>query len=172
MITTMLFSWPGYQSPVQVWRDFASCLWHDFLNQMVRGMTTNIVHVKFIDGRQDFVWQGEVSPAVWDMTSSTRYEPENSRDDHKFSREVHWLPARLRQGKISPVSYLWRDFFDQSVRGMTTNVFHVLFTDYRQDFARARFRQLFVTWLPRPEASRDDHKCFPREVYWLPATLC
>ena len=138
---------------------------------------------------------GEISPVVWDMTSSTRYRPENSRDDHKcfhvrfIDYRQGFARARFRQLVICDMtsstrvfegwpqmfftwgllitrktlpgrdfaSYLWHDFFDQSVQPMTTNVFHVRFIDYRQDFARARFRQLFVTWLPRPEGSRNDH---------------
>ena len=117
---------------------------------------------------------GEISPVVWDMTSSTRYRPENSRDDHKC--------------------------------------FHVRFIDYRQGFARARFRQLvicdmtsstrvfegwpqmFFTWgllitgktlpgqdfasylwhdfLDQRVRGMTTYKCFSRVVHWLPAILC
>ena len=36
----------------------------------------------------------------------------------------------------------------------------------------ARFRQLFVTWLPQPDGSREDHKYCSREVYRWPARFC
>ena len=113
-----VYRWPAWFC--MTGRGFASCLWHDFLDQ---------------------IWTRELEG--WPQM---------------FSREVHWLQARLCQGEISPVSYLWHDFLDQRVQGMITNVFHVRFIDYRQYFARVRFRQLFVTWLPRPDGLRDDHK--------------
>ena len=36
----------------------------------------------------------------------------------------------------------------------------------------ARFRQLFVTWLPQPDGSRDDPKYCSHEVYRWPARFC
>ena len=101
---------------------------------------------------------GEISPVVWDMTSSTRYGPENSRDDHKcfhvrfIDYRQGFARARFRQLVICDMTSSTRVF-----EGWPQMFFHVRFIDYRQHFARARFRQLFVTWLPRPEGSRNDH---------------
>ena len=91
-------------------RGFASCVWNDFPDHMVRRGWSQLCYSRDRVINHQFRF-GEISPVVCDMTSSTR-----------------WFEGWPQ------ILFTW----SLSMAGMIL-------------YDRARFRQLFVTWLPRPD---------------------